>query len=50
MTPEKTATIRNKLQAAKTALELIHADKPVSKEFIAQAINDLDEVLEAINK
>ena len=43
MDKELIADIRNKLQAPLTALELISAGKEVSKEFIEQAIKDLDE-------
>ncbi len=46
---EVAAEIRNKLQAAKTALELIKAGKKVPTKLIDIAIKDLEKVLDIIN-
>ncbi len=45
MNPELIADIRNKLQAPKTALELLSQGKDVPKEFIERALKDLDEAV-----
>jgi len=49
MTPELSADIRNKLQTATTALELLKADKKVSKDFIDRVIKDLEKVEDMIS-
>lgn len=46
---ELSAEIRNKLQAAKTALELVRAGKQVPKDFIDKALKDLVKVEELIS-
>lgn len=48
MTPELSAEIRNKLQTAITALELLKAGKEVPKDFIDKAFKDLEKIEELI--
>ncbi len=48
MNPETTATIRNKLQAAITALESIQKNKSAPDNLIKIALEDLRKVLELI--
>lgn len=45
MNIEAMADIKNKLQPAKTALDLFSQGKDVPKEFIEQAKKDLDEMV-----
>jgi len=45
MNPELIAEIRNKLQPAKTALDLFSKGKDVPSEFIEKAKKDLDEAV-----
>lgn len=42
---ELSAEIRNKLQASKTALEMIQAGKELPKGFIDKALKDLEELI-----
>ena len=46
---EVSAEVYNKLQAAKTVLELLKTDKRVSKEFIDLAIKDLEKIVNIIS-
>jgi len=46
MNPEFIADIRNKLQAPKTALELLNQGKDVPQEFIEITNRELDDVVE----
>lgn len=49
MNPEISADIRNKLQTAKTALELLKSNKEVPKEYVEKAIEDLEKIVKAIS-
>lgn len=49
MNEEIKADIRNKLQAPKTALELLFEGKDVSKKFIGKALGDLEKVVKILN-
>lgn len=45
---EVSAEIRNKIQAAKTALELLKVGRKVSGVLIDAALNDLEKILKII--
>ncbi len=47
---ETIAAIRNKLQAPKTALELLKQGRELPKEFIDNVFKDLEEVAEALKE
>ena len=49
MNKEQIADIRNKLQAPKTALELLSQGKDVPEEFIEMALKDLDKMVEILD-
>lgn len=50
MNTETIAAIRNKLQAPKTALELLKQGRELPKEFIDNVFKDLEEVAEALKE
>lgn len=48
MNPESIADIRNKLQAARTLMDLLSEGKEVPKEFIGKAKKDLSEAVKLL--
>lgn len=46
---EVSADIRNKLQTARTALELLKQNKTVPQEYLNKAIEDLEKIVKIIS-